>query len=86
MKELFASQGICELVETGYAEPVDATTLAAFTVAERDQLKSDRKKDARALFFSSNQYMKVFFHGLQQQQNPRRHGIFLKLPIKAWRR
>eukprot|EP00253_Pinus_taeda_P009846 PITA_09846 len=51
MKALFASQGIWELVETGYAEPADATTLAALTVVERDQLKSDRKKDAKALFF-----------------------------------
>eukprot|EP00253_Pinus_taeda_P016859 PITA_16859 len=51
MKALFSSQGIWELVETGYAEPADATSLAALTVAERDQLKSDRKKDAKALFF-----------------------------------
>eukprot|EP00253_Pinus_taeda_P030091 PITA_30091 len=51
MKALFAPQGIWELVETGYAEPADATALAALTVAERDQLKSNRKKDAKALFF-----------------------------------
>ena len=51
MKALFASQGIWELVETGYAEPADATTLAALTVEKRDQLKSDGKKDAKALFF-----------------------------------
>eukprot|EP00253_Pinus_taeda_P006584 PITA_06584 len=50
MKALFASQGIWELVETGYAEPVDATALAALTATERDQLKSDKKKDAKALF------------------------------------
>eukprot|EP00253_Pinus_taeda_P018397 PITA_18397 len=51
MKALFASQGIWELVEFGYAEPVDATALAPLTAAERDQLKRDRKKDAKALFF-----------------------------------
>eukprot|EP00253_Pinus_taeda_P003406 PITA_03406 len=51
MKALFASQGIWELVEIGYAEPANATTLAALKVAERDQLKSDRNKDAKALFF-----------------------------------
>ena len=51
MKALFASQGIWELVETGYAEPADATVLAALTAAERDQLNSDKKKDAKALFF-----------------------------------
>eukprot|EP00253_Pinus_taeda_P023651 PITA_23651 len=51
MKTLFASQGIWELVETGYAEPTDATALVVLTVAKRDQLKSDMKKDAKALFF-----------------------------------
>eukprot|EP00253_Pinus_taeda_P020487 PITA_20487 len=51
MKALFASQGIWELVETGYVEPANATTLVALTVAERHQLKSDKKKDAKALFF-----------------------------------
>eukprot|EP00253_Pinus_taeda_P016482 PITA_16482 len=51
MKALFASQGIWELVETGYGEPADAIALVALTVAERDQLKSDKKKDAKALFF-----------------------------------
>eukprot|EP00253_Pinus_taeda_P010645 PITA_10645 len=50
MKALFASQGIWELVETGYAEPANATALAALTATERDQLKSDKKKDAKALF------------------------------------
>eukprot|EP00253_Pinus_taeda_P019347 PITA_19347 len=50
MKALFASQGIWELVETGYAEPADATALATLTAAERDQLKSDKKKDAKSLF------------------------------------
>eukprot|EP00253_Pinus_taeda_P002992 PITA_02992 len=51
MKALFAYQGIWKMVETGYAEPADATALVALTVAERDQLKSDKKKDAKALFF-----------------------------------
>eukprot|EP00253_Pinus_taeda_P024775 PITA_24775 len=50
MKALFAPQGIWELVETGYAEPADATTLATLIAVERDQLKSDKKKDAKALF------------------------------------
>eukprot|EP00253_Pinus_taeda_P030021 PITA_30021 len=51
MKALFVFQGIWELVETGYAKPADAIALAALTIAERDQLKSDTKKDAKALFF-----------------------------------
>eukprot|EP00253_Pinus_taeda_P022594 PITA_22594 len=50
MKALFASQGIWELVDTGYVEPADATALAALTTTERDQLKSDKKKNAKALF------------------------------------
>ena len=51
MKALFASQGIWDLVETGYVEPADATALATLRVAERDKLKSDRKRDAKSLFF-----------------------------------
>eukprot|EP00253_Pinus_taeda_P025062 PITA_25062 len=51
MKALFASQGIWELVETGYAEPADETTLATLTVAKRDQSKSDKKKDSKAFLF-----------------------------------
>eukprot|EP00253_Pinus_taeda_P034395 PITA_34395 len=61
MKALFASQGIWELVETGYAEPADATALAALTIAERDQLKSDRKNDAKALFFLFQSVHESFF-------------------------
>eukprot|EP00253_Pinus_taeda_P012937 PITA_12937 len=61
MKSLFASQGIWELVETGYAEPADATALAALTVAERGQLKSDMKKDAKALFFLFPSVHESFF-------------------------
>ena len=51
MEALFASHGIWELVETGYAEHADAVVLAALIVVERDMLKSDRKNDAKALFF-----------------------------------
>eukprot|EP00253_Pinus_taeda_P026831 PITA_26831 len=61
MKALFASQGIWELVETGYAEPVDTTALTALIVAERDQLKSDRKKDAKALFFLFQSVHEIVF-------------------------
>eukprot|EP00253_Pinus_taeda_P029391 PITA_29391 len=63
MKALFASQGIWELVETGYAEPADARTLAALTVAERDQLKRNMKKDAKDLFF--------LFHSVHESVFPR---------------
>ena len=51
MRVLFASQALWELVENGYPEPADATTLTTLTVAERDLLKSDRKKDSKALFY-----------------------------------
>ena len=35
MRALFASQGLWELVETGYPEPTDAAALAALTVVEK---------------------------------------------------
>ena len=70
MRALFASQGLWELVESGYPKPADAPALVALIVAERDLLKSDRKKDSKALFYlfqsvheSVFQYMRVFSHG-----------------------
>ena len=51
MKALFASQDILELVENGYPEPADATTLATLMATKRDLLKDNRKKDSKALFY-----------------------------------
>ena len=51
MRALFASQGLWELVENGYPKPTDAVALVVLTATERDLLKSDTKKDSKALFY-----------------------------------
>ena len=61
MRALFASQGLWDLVENGYPEPVDAATLLALIVVERDLLKSDRKKDSKALFYLFQSVHESFF-------------------------
>lgn len=50
MRTLFISQGLWDLVENGYSEPVDAQTLASWTQAQLDQLQENIKKDAKSLF------------------------------------
>ena len=51
MRALFASQDIWELVEQGFQEPADATTLATLTVAERDLFRDNKKKDSKSIFY-----------------------------------
>ena len=47
MKTLFCSQGIWDLIEKGFNEPHDESTL---TQDEKDKLQDNKKKDAKALF------------------------------------
>eukprot|EP00253_Pinus_taeda_P012184 PITA_12184 len=49
MKALFASQDLWEIVEDGFDEPADETEFNRLTQAEKDILKSNRKKDAKAI-------------------------------------
>ena len=51
MRALFVSQDLWELVEDGFVEPVDEQAFNALTQAEKDLLKNNRKKDAKALFY-----------------------------------
>ena len=51
MRNLFASQDLWEFVEDGFDEPVDEQAFNALTQAEKDLLKSNRKKDSKALFY-----------------------------------
>ena len=51
MKALLASQDLWEIVEDGFEEPADETEFNALTQGEKDQLKSNRKKDSKALVF-----------------------------------
>ena len=48
MKTLFINQGVWDLVENGFNELENVTTL---TLVEKDQLKELKKMDAKALLF-----------------------------------
>ena len=51
MRALLASQDLWELVECGFEEPADENEFNRLTQAEKDLLKSNRKKDSKALVF-----------------------------------
>eukprot|EP00253_Pinus_taeda_P026344 PITA_26344 len=51
MKALFACQDLWELVEDGFDEPTNENEFNRLTQAEKDLLKSNRKKDSKALVF-----------------------------------
>eukprot|EP00253_Pinus_taeda_P033983 PITA_33983 len=51
MRALFSSQDLWELVEYGFEEPADENEFNRLTQAEKDLLKSNRKKDSKALVF-----------------------------------
>ena len=51
MKALLASQDLWEFVEDGFEEPADENEFNNLTQAEKDLLKSNKKKDSKALYF-----------------------------------
>ena len=51
MKALFRGQDVWEIVQHGYAEPVDMTTYNNLTQDEKDVLREQRKKDGKAMFY-----------------------------------
>eukprot|EP00253_Pinus_taeda_P033019 PITA_33019 len=51
MKAMFACQDIWEIVQYGFEEPTDENEFNRLTEAEKDLLKSNRKKDSKALVF-----------------------------------
>jgi len=51
MRALFSSQDLWEFVEYGFEEPADENEFNRLTHAEKDLLKSNRKKDSKALVF-----------------------------------
>ena len=48
MTALFASQDLWEIVEDGFDEPTNENEFNSLTPAEKDLLKSNRKKDSKA--------------------------------------
>ena len=51
MKALLASQDLWEFVEDSFEEPSDENEFNRLTQAEKDLLKSYKKKDSKALLF-----------------------------------
>ena len=51
MKALFRGRDVLEIVQHGYAEPVDITAYNNLTQAKKDVLREQRKKDGKALFY-----------------------------------
>ena len=51
MKALSRGQDVQEIVQYGYAEPVDMTTYKNLTQDEKDVLREKRKKDGKYLFY-----------------------------------
>ena len=50
MKTLFCSQELWDLVENGFVEPLDQAAYNFLSQAQKDLLKENKKKDAKALF------------------------------------
>lgn len=51
MKALFGFQELTEIIEAGYVEPADQVAAAALSQTQKDNLRENRKKDKKALFF-----------------------------------
>ena len=51
MKTLFCSQELWDLVENGFTEPPDQAAYNVLSQAQKDLLKENKKKDAKALIF-----------------------------------
>ena len=51
MKALFQGQDVWEIVKNGYVEPAIQTTYNALTKAEKDDLKDQRKKNGKMMFY-----------------------------------
>eukprot|EP00268_Persea_americana_P051130 TRINITY_DN5623_c0_g1_i2.p1 TRINITY_DN5623_c0_g1~~TRINITY_DN5623_c0_g1_i2.p1 ORF type:complete len:341 (-),score=50.50 TRINITY_DN5623_c0_g1_i2:1073-2095(-) len=51
MKALFGFQELTEIIEAGYVEPADQVAAAALSQTQKDNLRENRKKDKKVLFF-----------------------------------
>ena len=58
---LFISQDLWDLVKEGYEEPESTTVLATWIDARKKELKDNKKKDAKALFFIQQGVSKAIF-------------------------
>lgn len=83
MRALFSSQDIWELVENGYREPIDATTLATLTVVERNVLKENRKNDSKALFYLFQSVYESIFPSIPATAKSKEVRYILKITYQG---
>jgi len=73
MKVLYGSQELWDIVERGYTEVENQSELTNQQLVE---LRENRKKDKKALFFIYQVVMNLFSREFQQLLLQRRLGIF----------
>jgi len=61
MKALFGFQELSKVVNLGYAEPVSEDAAVALTQAQKDNLRDNREKNKKALFFLFQAIHKIVF-------------------------
>lgn len=61
MRTLFISQDLWELVEEGYEEPESEAAFVTWTNERKQELKDNKKKDAKALLFIQQAVNKAIF-------------------------
>lgn len=79
MKALFGSQDLWEIVENGYDEPADQTSL---NPQQLTALKENRKKDKKALFFIYQAVDEAIFERISAQKHQKKPGTFSILHTK----
>ena len=80
MKALLGSQDAWEIVDKGYTEPENETSLSQ---AQKDALQNTRKKDQRALTLIHQAIDDGNLKRFLVQLLPNKHGRFLKILSKV---
>ena len=61
IKALFSFQKLSKIVNLGYAEPVSEDVATTLTQDQKDNLRDNRKKDKKVLFFLFQAVHKIVF-------------------------
>ena len=85
MRALFISQDLWELVEYGFEEPADETTFNNLTQGEKDLLKLNRKKDAKAILLLHQALEQSILPRIVAATSSHKAWKSSRQPIKAWR-
>ena len=86
MKDLFKGQDLWEIVQHGYAEPVDMTAYNNLTQAEKDVLREQRKKDGKSMFFIHQAMHETILPRVATTITAKQAWGILETSIKAWTR